>query len=106
MQELHDSPIVDIQRIDQRAKIGAYVAKYAGGDTHKFGTAKRYWCSQDWSLLPRDQTQKPMLNRTGFERDPTPIARLVSQWETFGWQVTWLSRWRATAITIAPPGGP
>lgn len=43
-----DAPIVDIRRIRSKAMAVHYVAKYVGKQPGRFGTTKRYWCSQDW----------------------------------------------------------
>lgn len=103
MAELHDSPIVYIERIDNRARLNAYVAKYAGKAAHKFGTTKRYWTSQDWRLEKAKPDKKPVILGGGYERERTPIAKLVTAWQELGWRVQWLTRWRAHA-TVMPIG--
>lgn len=52
MKDLTNAPICDIRRIKNQGMAAAYVTKYIGKAPYKFGTLKRYWCSQDWN--PRD----------------------------------------------------
>jgi len=51
MDELHDSPIVDVRRVHGLRKVAAYVTKYIGKNPHRFTGVKRYWRSLDY-LLP------------------------------------------------------
>ena len=51
MDELHDSPVVDVRRIDKVSQIAAYVSKYVGKNPHRFQGVKRYWRSLDY-LFP------------------------------------------------------
>lgn len=98
MAEAINSPVVHIKRIDSRGRAAVYVSKYAGKASHKFGTCKRYWRSMDYLLVkPADE---PTLKNTGngHERWPDSIARVVSDWTTYGWSVTWLSKWRASCV--------
>lgn len=106
MSDISDSPVLKILRIDNRAQINAYVAKYAGKAAHKFGTAKRYWQSKDWSLRPAEPEKPRLLAGSGFERESTTIQKVVENWRTFGWRVAWLSHWRAHALTGPPEAGP
>lgn len=94
MQNLNDSPVVDIRKIDNKAKLNAYVAKYAGGDAHKFGTSKRYWSSQDWRLTRKNEKTSPPKVQFGFEVQRDPIKLIARQWTELGWPVEWLSTTR------------
>ena len=112
MRDIADSPIVDIRRIDNRAKVNGYVAKYAGKAAHKFGTAKRYWFSQDYRTAPRREF-KPVFDTKGqWEREPGSINTFCHNWETHGWFVERVTarHARATKHQRAPPrevrGGP
>lgn len=97
MADIADSPIVDIRRIDNRAKVNAYVAKYVGKAAHKFGTCKRYWFSQDYKIVPRRKS-KPVFDRPGrWEREPGSINTFVANWQTLGWHVRRLAARHAIA---------
>lgn len=85
-----DSPIVYIERIKNRAKVGAYVAKYCGKAPHKFGTAKRYWKSKRYELRTYKSDAEKREQPTGYEIDPWNVHRLARSWTELGWQVTWL----------------
>ena len=52
MNDLMQSPIVHIEKLDDPKKAVRYCAKYIGKDCTKFGTSKRYWSSQDYRLVP------------------------------------------------------
>lgn len=97
MAELHDSPIVDISRIDNRARVNSYVSKYCAKAAHKFGTAKRYFKSQDYDLRDDDQKEKFKKKRGGMEIVKSHICRLARQYEELDWRVTWSSSSRFVA---------
>lgn len=90
-----NSPIVDVRRIDNRGRAAVYVSKYAGKATHKFGTCKRYWRSQDYILTSDDDDQQQPKKRGRGEIEHTTIQHLAATWASLGWRVTWQSKWRA-----------
>lgn len=97
MADIADSPIIKIQRIDNAAKIAGYVAKYAGKAAHKFGTAKRYWFSRDWLIVPR-KPHTPIFQRQGrWEREPGSINTFIANWQLIGWRIERLSPRHARA---------
>lgn len=102
MDRLIASPVVDIRKIENAGRAVAYVAKYAGKASHKFGTCKRYWRSQDYKLADPEQEEHAKKRHTSTERWPLSIERIVKDWTAFGWQVTWLTKWRARCV--AAPG--
>ncbi len=59
MRELHDSPIVNRQVINNKSKIAAYVSKYIGKNPHRFSGVKRYWRSLDYLLPPLETPYDP-----------------------------------------------
>jgi hypothetical protein len=98
------SPIVDIRKIDNAGRAAGYVAKYTGKAAHKFGTAKRYWCSQDYKVRADKEKPEQKKQHTGVERWPESLAKVVHGWHQLGWRVTWLTRWRARAIVGSADG--
>jgi len=48
MDQLAQSPIVDIRRIRNQREVIRYVAKYVTKAPAHFSGSKRYWSSQDW----------------------------------------------------------
>lgn len=100
MAELHDSPHVWIERIDRKSIIAGYVAKYAGKCAHKFGTAKRYWKSQDYELRPPQKERFKASAGEGWERWQMTIGRWIADLRTCGFVTERLSMHKATA---APP---
>jgi len=101
MADIADSPVVSIQRIDHKAKIAGYVAKYAGKAAHKFGTAKRYWFSRDWAVRERKIFQKIFETIGRWEREPGSINTWIANWQSYGWLIERLTPRHARAT--APP---
>jgi hypothetical protein len=102
MSELIDSPVVDLRRIDGKGRVMAYVAKYAGKAAHKFGTAKRYWQSQDYDKREDTNPKLKPLPGYGWEQHPWSIDRVVRSWEELAWRVTRVSYDRAEAELVNP----
>jgi len=50
MNEIAESPIVDIRRIKNAREVVRYVAKYITKKPAQFGTSKRYWQSVNYQL--------------------------------------------------------
>ncbi len=48
MLRLHDSPIVDVRRVDGLGKVAHYITKYIGKNPQRFEGVKRYWRSLDY----------------------------------------------------------
>ncbi len=55
MRELHNSPHVDVRRVQGLEKVAAYVSKYVGKNPHRFAGVKRYWRSLDYLLPPPEE---------------------------------------------------
>jgi len=96
MESRTGSPIVDIRKIDDRGRAAGYVSKYAGKAAHKFGTAKRYWRSKDWILLPTRTKPNKGLPGSKGEIELKPIGHIAAIWQAIGWPVHWHSPWKAT----------
>lgn len=58
MDELINSPIVDIRRIDNSGRAAAYCAKYCGKANDKFDSSKRYWCSRDYAIIDENTREE------------------------------------------------
>lgn len=93
-----DSPIVDIRKIDGPGRAAGYCGKYAGKCSQKFGTCKRYWHSKRYSLDPEASKKKEKGRRGGFEIEHNGIQAVATIWQSLGWRVNWLSRWRVNAV--------
>lgn len=109
MDELMGSPIVHIRRITKREQIGAYIAKYCGKCSHKFGNTKRYWQSRDYAPDSKDETRAPTPASGGWVIEETTIQRLFSELQRAGWSVAWTATrrfvGRAPGIRAPPPAG-
>ncbi len=101
MDELTDSPVIDIQRIDNRKRVNAYVSKYCGKAAHKFGTAKRYYKTPDYDLRSEDEKRKFKKERGGWEVDRLSINK-IALWMT---EVHWVIEWESSSRFVAtiPP---
>jgi hypothetical protein len=92
MSDIADSPIVWIERIDHRARVNAYVAKYCGKAAHKFGTAKRYFFSHDYDLLPKEERDKFKKSLYRWDRQELSLTRYAEALRTLGFDVTFDSQ--------------
>lgn len=103
MNELHASHAQKIERIYERSRVGAYVAKYCGKAAHKFGTAKRYWASRDYDQRP-DEAGKPRPSPgEGWEVQHFTLSHFETIWRAFGYVVERLDA--KTSIARPPPDG-
>lgn len=79
------SPVCDIRRIQPGRFKAAYVAKYVGKCTHKFGTCKRYWKSGHYDLrgepppLPLPRSTAPP------ERVSEPAREIRGRYASWGY---------------------
>jgi len=91
MQIIADSPVVWIERIDNKAKVSGYVAKYCSKAAHKFGTAKRYFFSRDYDLLPADEKAKFAKSLYRWDRQDLSLARYADALRQLGFAVSYTS---------------
>ena len=75
MDDIIQSPVVHIRRLDSKGRAAAYVAKYCGKSPHQFAKCKRYWKSQDYEQRPKDSRLKHCW-WLDTERLNIPIAKL------------------------------
>lgn len=101
MLELLDSPVVGIEAVRDKRKVGWYVAKYMGKGTSKFGTSKRYWQSADYDLSAEETATSKRTLGGGWEVERTQLKRWAQQAATLGWAVVWKSNCKVEA-TIPP----
>lgn len=94
---------VDVQRIFKRAQVNAYVAKYCGKCTHKFGTTKRYWQTKAYQLT---KYEKPTRNEAPWWdvwHSRNSVITLSESWRSMGWHVEMKSWFHAEAWKERPP---
>jgi hypothetical protein len=94
MDELTSSPVVDIRRIDNKGRVAAYVAKYAGKCAEQFGTCKRYFKSQDYDLRSEQQKAKFQKRQRGWICGVSNIFALKRAWADEGFVVEWIDSHR------------
>jgi len=87
MNDLIQSPIVDIRRIDNRGRAVAYVTKYVGKCPTQFGHSKRYWKSKCYEQRPDRKCKKQKGVFPNGDRLNEQWQRVVANWITFGWRV-------------------
>ena len=97
MDELLQSPIVHIVKIDDAKKAAFYVTKYCCKDAHKFGTSKRYWQSKDWRVEPKPEHEPSILDRVSYGVEKMTVVRWCQQHRELGWRVKQKDHWRAQA---------
>lgn len=102
MREICDSPVVDIRRIDQRAKVAAYVAKYCSKAAHKFGNAKRYYKSRDYELRSPEELERFRKKTPGWLRSDKNISWWLRVLTEQGFHIEKTSKFRFTA-SKGPP---
>jgi len=87
MQELANSPIVWIERVEGVRKIANYLAKYIGKEPAKFGNAKRYFYSGKY--LPEDDYQPaaPTLEGSTWSIFRDNMAAFLRTMTNDGWAI-------------------
>jgi len=79
-QEITGSTGVDIRFIHNPHDCAAYVAKYMGKDSHRFGKSKRYWKTQDWCQEPDDEPEPDPRFGRNFAIIPQRLEALAQDW--------------------------
>lgn len=95
MSELIDSPHIWIEKIDNKARVAGYVAKYCGKATQKFDTAKRYWQSRDYDLREAPEPKDKHVPGFGWEMWPQNLRSWVKAQEQIFRVVEWLGNGKA-----------
>lgn len=87
MQELIDSPIVDIRKIKGSKEVIRYVAKYVTKAPAQFNNGKRYWRGQNWDTRADDELD-PVYREGGFwQVSRHPLARIWDAWKGHGFRL-------------------
>ena len=89
MRDIADSPVVSIERIDNKARIAGYVAKYCGKCAHKFGTAKRYYFSRDYDLCKHDEKKKAKKAKYLWDRQQMTVLNFAVDLKICGYSIHW-----------------
>jgi len=87
MDEIAESPIVDIRKIRSVREVVSYVAKYITKAPAQFDGSKRYWCTQTWEgprVRREAQPEGPLFPWEVAQHD---IATLIREWCYSGWAV-------------------
>lgn len=98
MQQLINSPVVWIEKIDNKKRSAGYCAKYCGKAANKFKTAKRYWQSQDYDLREPFKADNDNDELGGWLRSSTHILVWSAQQEDFGRKVEWFGYDKAVSF--------
>ncbi len=94
--DLLDAHRVKIERVWKRSQVNAYVAKYCGKCTHKFGTTKRYWQSQKYELTKYEKPATRGILWFDIEHSTKHLVQIVNGWELAGWRVERPNWWHAS----------
>lgn len=100
MDELTESPIVDIRQVKSVAQACNYVAKYIGKQPHRFATCKRYWCTRSWRLTNWSPDDKSDGWYDGWEIRDCNLEFHRTMWEAYGWTT---EQTRNRVVARAPP---
>lgn len=91
MREITGDYIVDVRRIVRPKQVVHYVAKYIGKAPHRFGTSKRYWCSQDYCGLDfKRDAETDIYAAFQCRMVDVPIWRLAAARLQDGYEVEWI----------------
>lgn len=91
MLKLINSPIIRIERINNKQKVSNYCAKYCSKCAHKFGTAKRYWQSRDYDLREQPDQPAPHKPGEGWEVWQETLKQFVNRQNDLGFCVVSIS---------------
>lgn len=100
MKELADSPIVDIRAVRSVRKAALYVSKYVTKSLVRFGTSKRYWCSQTYELKDGSPYEPPTPSLFRWQLDERHIDRVIRELAFRGYGV----RLHTDNILVGIPG--
>jgi len=101
MRDIINSPVVWIERINNKSKIAGYVAKYCTKAAEKIGTCKRYWQSKKYQLRAYCPKKRDDAIPGRWERDTMTLSTWVAMWRGWDWRVDQTDQ--HTAIAQAPP---
>lgn len=80
LEELIQSPIVDVRRVKNPAQRAAYVAKYCGKKPHQFGTTKRYSQTRNYKLQSEWSSDRSLPKGLRWIERKTQVHQVVKGW--------------------------
>lgn len=102
MDALMGAPICDIRRVWRKNQVASYITKYVGKDPHRFGTCKRYWCTQDWDQEDYQPDEPPLRLNGIFDIDTRNLWQMENAWALAGWR-TWHCKGALYGTSHDPP---
>lgn len=95
MDDLIGSPVVSIEKIENRDKAANYVTKYITKEAKQFKGCKRYWRSQGWDLRPKkdaelEMGQTPIWTKSGGTDHQTVEALLLKGGYAIPYRFFWI----------------
>lgn len=100
MQELCNSPIVHIEKINNKKRAAGYCAKYCSKAAEKFPTTKRYWQSQDYDLREPYEADNDNEAFGGWDRRSTHILAWAGWEEEEGNAIEWFGYDKAISYPV------
>jgi hypothetical protein len=85
MDELAESPIVDIRKVRSVHGVVSYVAKYIAKAPAQFGRSKRYWSSRNYELGKPAAVDLEALKLTMWEVIQRPMFDILTDWSREGY---------------------
>jgi hypothetical protein len=92
MNQLADSPVCYVTLVKGADKIAHYCAKYVGKQPFHFGTAKRYWSSRDYYVVPPS-------NRRASYAEPDSVTYVRQT------MFAWIRGMMRAGLTVTPLAG-
>jgi len=80
MNELTESPIVDIRKIRNQKEVVRYVAKYITKAPAQFGSRKRYWSSGRWEPKYEPKTLDGSTDTIRWSLVREPMSLILHRW--------------------------
>lgn len=84
MASILNSPGVDVRYLSPGSRRAAYVTKYCGKASHKFGTQKRYWMTPGYVLCKPTDVPRDFPKWWKWERDKRSLSQINTEWSQQG----------------------
>ena len=101
MNELANSPIVDIRAIDNQGRVAGYVAKYCAKGAARFGNCRRYWSSRDFDTRATPEHLKKQSTPRQWTMLKYRLWLWCRDWKERGWCIEQFAV--SKAIARRPP---
>ena len=101
-EDLTGAKIVHIKKIDNQGQAARYVAKYTSKKPIRYGTMKRYWCSQSYRVGPKRKMDTEKWRGATTYNAGVTIAAVIVAFQSSGFEVV-VSRGGYLEAT-GPPG--